>query len=147
MAPITAIHRDDGTLEAVMGEHRLIVDVPESMGGKDRGPTSSDPFVASLGTCVAAFVAGYCERAGFDTTGLSVDVSYEQAEEPTYLNELEVVINLPNAEVGDREEAIQRVAEHCPVHETVEYNLGIIDFEIRDRAKLAAGTGPPTGIA
>jgi hypothetical protein len=29
------------------------------------------------------------------------------------------------------------VAEHCPVHETVEYRLKAIDFEVRDRTKLA----------
>lgn len=147
MPTITALHRDDGSIEAVMGEHRLIVDVRPDMGGKGRGPTSTELFVASLGSCVAAFVAGYCSRAGLDPAGLRVDVNYMRSDEPTYLNNLEVVINLPNADVGDREEAIRRVAEHCPVHETVEYNLGIIDFEIRDRAKLAAGAGPPAGTA
>lgn len=140
MTTITALYQDDGSIEAVMGEHRVIVDVRPNMGGKGRGPTSTELFVASLGSCVAGFVAGYCSNAGLDATGLRVDVNYERSDEPTYLNDLEVVINLPNADVGDREKAIRRVAEHCPVHETVEYNLGVIDFEIRDRAELAAGT-------
>ncbi len=139
MTTITALYKGEAGLEAVIGRHRVVVDVPVSSGGKDRGPTPQELFVASLGSCVAAFVASYCDRAGLDARDLSVDVSFEQAhEEPTSLEDLEVVIKLPHAECGERVEAIRRVAEHCPVHETVEYNLKAIDFEIYDRTKLAA---------
>src|SRR5581483_1901371 len=144
MSTITTLYKGDMNLEAVMGENRLVIDVPKSIGGKGRGPTPSDLFVASLGSCVAAFVADYCERVGLDTTGLSVDVSFEAEGDPdcpTCLTDLEVVVNLPNAEAGDREEAIRRVAEHCPVHETVEFSLKEIDFQIRDRTKLARPAG------
>ncbi|HZD18116.1 MAG TPA: OsmC family protein [Actinomycetota bacterium] len=141
MTTITTAYKGDLLFEATMGSHRLLLDVPESVGGRDRAPTSIELFVASLGSCIAAFVASYCEQAGLDTTDLSVDVGFEQAEEPTRLVDLEVTINLPNADVGNRAEAIRRVAEHCPVHETVEYTLEDIDLEIRDRSKLATGTG------
>ncbi len=138
MAVISTIYRGDMSFEATMGEHRLVIDVPASIGGRERGPTPLDLFVASLGSCVAAFVANYCERTGLDPTDLSVDVSFQQSDvEPTCLEDLEVVINLPNADCGERERAIKRIAEHCPVHETMEYTLTPIDFEIRDRSRLA----------
>ncbi len=134
MTTITTVYSGDMRFEAVSGGHRLVIDVSASMGGKGRGPTPLELFVVSLGSCVAAFVASYCERTGLDATGMSVDVSFEEAEEePTSLMNLEVLINLPNAECGDREQAIRRVAEHCPVHETIGYSLEAIDFEIRDR--------------
>jgi uncharacterized OsmC-like protein len=139
MATVSAIFKGDMEFEAIMGEHRLTVDVSESRGGKGRGPRSTQLFAASLASCAAVFVAIYCERNGLDTTGLSVDLNYqEDDQEPTSLVDLEVVVNLPNTDVGDRKEAIRRVAEHCPVHETVEYSLKTIGFEIRDRATLAA---------
>jgi uncharacterized OsmC-like protein len=141
MATITTTSRGDGSFEAALGRHRVLVDVPESMGGSDRGPTSTELFVASLGSCVAAFVADWCARVGLDATDLSVDVSYEQAEEPTRLVDLDVAINLPKAEVGERLDAIRRVAEHCPVHETVEYTLEAIDLEVRDATTLRTGAG------
>ena len=145
MSTITTYYRGEMVFEAVMGEHRLVIDAPASIGGQGRGPTPPELFVTSLGSCVAAFVASYCQTVGLDTTGMSVDVTFEQAEGeptcPTCLVDLEVVINLPHAEVGARERAIQRVAEHCPVHETVEYRMKSIDFEVRDRTKLAAGIG------
>lgn len=141
MTTITTTSKGDGSFEAVLGEHRLVIDVPEAMGGSGRGPTSVELFVASLGSCVAAFVRDYCGRVGMDAEDLSVDVTFEQAEEPTRLIDLEVAINLPNAEVGDRREAIRRVAEHCPVHETVEYTLEAIGLEVRDATRLGATPG------
>lgn len=138
MTTITTVSRGDGSFQATVGEHRLLIDAPAGMGGSGRGPTSVELFATSLGSCVAAFVSDYCTRAGLDTTDLSVDVGYELAEEPTRLVDLEVTINLPNADVGDRREAIRRVAEHCPVHETVEYTLEAIGLAIRDRGQLTA---------
>ena len=145
MRTITTYYKGDMRFEAVMGGHHLVIEAPTSIGGKGRGPTPPELFVASLGSCVAAFVANYCELTGLDTRDMSVDVGFEQADEaascPTCLVDLQVVINLPHAECGAREQAIRRVAEHCPVHETVEYRLKAIDFEIRDRARLAAAVG------
>jgi uncharacterized OsmC-like protein len=105
--------------ETQLGKHNVLIDVPPSMGGSDRGPTPPEFFVASLGSCVAALVANYCNNAGLDANGLSVDVSFDKADDPTRLANLNVVINLPNAKINGREAAIRRVAERCPVHETI----------------------------
>jgi uncharacterized OsmC-like protein len=87
--------------------------------GSDQGPTPPDLFVASLGSCVGVFVANYCRNAGTDVTDLSVDVAYAKAEDPTRLTNVRVRINLPHGDYARREKAILRVAERCPVHETV----------------------------
>ena len=137
MNTITTVYGGDMSFEAIIGEHRVVVDATEAMGGKGRGPTASELFLASLSSCVAVFVAAYCEQTDLDTTGLTVDVSYERTEHPTSFTDIEVTINLPNADVGDRLEAIRRVAEHCPVHETVEYSLKEIVFDVRDQVRLA----------
>ena len=117
-----------------------MIDVPPSMGGRDRGPTPPKLLVASLGSCVAAFVASYCERTGLDTHDMTVDVTdatFDKAEEPTRLTDLRVIVNLPHVTCGERERAIRRVAAHCPVHETVA-TMSDIAFEIRDQTGLAA---------
>jgi uncharacterized OsmC-like protein len=137
MPVISTLYRGDMEFEAVIGRHHMVIDVPPTMGGADRGPTPPELFVASLGSCVGAFVASYCERAGLDTDGLGVDVSFEKAEDPTRLTDIVVTVNLPHALCEDRERAIRRVAEHCPVHATM-VTLSGIRFEIRDRAALAA---------
>jgi putative redox protein len=140
MPSITTRYLGDMTFESTVGSHRMVIDVPTSMGGADRGPTPPELFVASLGSCVAAFVAQYCERTGLDTTDLAVDVAFEKAEDPTRLINLQVTIRLPHAECHDREAAIRRVAEHCPVHASIASFDGLI-FQILDRTNLAVGAG------
>ena len=137
MPTITTTYQGDMAFEAVLGNHRLLIDVPPSMGGRDRAPTPPELFVASLGSCVGAFVAGYCERTGLDARDMTVDVRFAKASEPTRLTDLVVVVNLPHARCEAREEAIRRVAEHCPVHETIA-TMSDVRFEIHDQASIAA---------
>lgn len=137
MSRITTTYRGDMSFETVLGSHRLVIDVPASMGGKDRAPTPSELFVASIGSCVGAFVASYCERTGLDSRDMTVDVHFQRTQDPTRLTDLSVVVNLPHARCDAREEAIRRVAEHCPVHETI-VTMPRIDFEIHDQATAAA---------
>ena len=138
MGKISTYYKGDMLFESEMGNHKLVIDVPPAMGGRDRGPTPPEVFVASLGSCVAAFVAQYCERNGVNTTDLSVDVAFDKADDPSRLVNLKVTVNLPHGECKQRKAALQRVAEHCPVHETIS-TLGGIEIEILDKVtRLAA---------
>ncbi len=119
MAKITTFYKGDMLLETEIGNHALTIDVPASMGGSDRGPTPPQIFVASLGSCIGAFVANYCNNAGIDVTGMTVDVTFDKVEDPTRLDNVKVEVNLPNGDISGREKAILRVAGHCPVHETI----------------------------
>jgi len=47
-----------------------------------------------------------------------------------------VRVELPNGQCADREKAIRRVAEHCPVHETI-LTLQGIDIDILGKEQLA----------
>jgi uncharacterized OsmC-like protein len=136
MPTISTVYTGQMGFAAEAGGHRLVIDVPAGMGGKGRGPTPPDLFVVSLGSCVAAYVAAYCERHGLDTTGLAVDVSYTKVDDPTRLADLAVTVRLPHAECGARAAAIRRVAQHCPVHETIA-TLSGIHIDVLDRATLA----------
>ena len=133
MATITTYHKGDMLFETELGKHKLQIDVPASMGGTDRGPTPPEVFVASLGSCVAALVANYLDKAKLDTEGLSVDVTYEKAADPTRLVGLKISIDVPNADISGREKAIERVADRCPVHQTI-CNLEGVDIEITGKA-------------
>lgn len=131
MATITTRLVDDMLFESELGNHKLRIDVPAAMGGSDRAPTPPEIFVASLGSCIAAFVAQYCNRVGINASGLEVAVNFDKADNPTRLTNLRAVVTLPHGQYGAREEALHRVAEHCPVHETIA-TLGEVVFEFRD---------------
>lgn len=132
MAQITTHYKGDMLFESKLGNHSVLVDVPPGMGGADRGPTPPELFIASLGTCVGAFVANYCGQAGIDAGDMSIDVAFDKVEDPTRLVNLRVKVNLPNGGCNGREKALRRVAEHCPVHETIATLEGI-EFEINGK--------------
>ena len=129
MDQITTTYQGNMLFESKLGRHSILIDVPPTMGGSDRGPTPPELFVASLGSCVGAFVASYCERNGVNTEGMSVDVTFDKADKPTRLVNLKIKVNLPCGECQDCEKALLRVAEHCPVHETIS-TLEDVEFEI-----------------
>lgn len=125
MATITTSYKGKMLFESQIGRHKLTIDVPPSMGGRERGPLPPELFVASLGSCIGAFVAQYCENHGIDTEGMTVDMTYEKADDPTRLVNLKATVNLPRGDCAKRIEAIRRVAEHCPVHETISTMKGL----------------------
>lgn len=131
MATITTYYKGDMLFESKLGNHNILIDVPPAMGGSDRGPTPPELFIASLGSCVGAFVAQYCERSEIDLQDMSVDISFDKAEHPTRLVNLKIQVNLPNGECANRKKVLRRVAEHCPVHETISTLEGI-EMEIVD---------------
>lgn len=121
MPVISTQYQGDMSFKTRLGNHDLIIDVPESMGGKDRGPMPPQLFIASLGSCVAVLVTSFCNHHNLDPEGMSVDVSYDFADHPRRMIDIKVDVHLPNAHCDDdcTRKALQQVAEHCPVHETI----------------------------
>ncbi len=122
MPTVTAQYKGDMLSEVQLGNHTLTIDVPAGFGGKDRGPTPHQVFIASVASCMAAIVANYCKTADVNTEGMSVSVSFEHGEKPTRMVDLKGVIRLPNCDPGKRADAILHVAQNCPVYQTI---LGI----------------------
>lgn len=137
MGVISTYYKGDMKFESEMGKHTMTIDVPAAMGGSDRGPTPPELFIASLGSCVGAFVANYCAKSGVDATDLRVDVAFEKAENPTRLTDVQVTIFLPHGECKNRRQAMQRVAEHCPVHETIA-TMKDVEMKIIDKTDIPA---------
>jgi putative redox protein len=139
LAKITTSYKGNMLFESQMGKHKLTIDVPPAMGGSDRGPIPPDLFVASLGSCIGAFVAQYCENHGIDTEGMTIDMTFEKVEDPTRLVDLKATVNLPKGDCKQRIEAIRRVAEHCPVHETITTMRGL-EIEILGQGQCKIDT-------
>lgn len=132
MSTITTYHKGDMLFESKLRNHSLLIDAPALMGGKDRGPKPSELFIAALGSCVGAFVVDHCQRFGFDTRDLAVDLHYNEVEHPTRLANLQVTIHLPHSDCRGQEEVIVRLTEHCPIYETMT-TLNGIQIELMDK--------------
>lgn len=125
MPTLTTRYCGDMLFENQLGNHRILIDVPPAMGGKDRGPTPPEIFIASLGACIGAFVSSYCRQASIDAEGMTVDISFDKVANPTRLSNLRATIRLPHDTCHGREEALRRVTQQCIIHETMAHFEGL----------------------
>ena len=133
MSKIVSTHKGDMLFETKSGNHTILNDVPATAewGGSDRAPTPPEYLIMSLSSCIAAFLVKYCKQASINTEAMSVEVDFEKTEKPVYLKDIKVHISLPNAVMGKHEKALNRVCEHCVVHETLTH-IDRIDLSISD---------------
>jgi putative redox protein len=139
MSKVASHYKGNMLFETRVGNHVVLSDVPANpvWGGKDRAPTPPDYFIVSISSCVAAFVVQYCERTGINVQDMSVEVTYEKADKPVYLKNIVATVKLPQAELGERLDALKKVCEHCTVHETIN-QLDEVSIKIEDKELACA---------
>ena len=94
--------------------------------------------MSSLGGCIGVYVARYCEEHGIDTEGMTVEIGYDRATNPSRMVDFKATVRLPNGDCGKRIRAVERVAAHCTVHETINAMDGIgIEILGMDECNLA----------
>lgn len=114
---------------AQCGKHEFIIDLPEESGGTDEGPTPPECFLASLGSCVGVYVAGFCRNNGIDAKDLRISITADKIQHPTRLDNIDIQIFLPE-KAGEREAALLSVAKRCLIHNTLHGNPQV-DIELK----------------
>lgn len=108
--------------------HEVISDMSEQDGGADAGPAPAELLAGSLGTCIGMLVQFYCNRQGYEGD-VEASMTLELADNPKRVGRIVIDLELPESVPEHKKEAIRRVAEKCPVHETL-LNPPEIDIEI-----------------
>jgi uncharacterized OsmC-like protein len=103
-------------------------DMSAQDGGQDAGMAPAEMLAGSLGACVAMMVQAYCDTRGFSDGDVAVCVTLEMADSPKRVGGFAIDVELPRGIPEERMEALRRVAELCPVHETLK-NPPRIDIE------------------
>ena len=105
---------------ARIGGHRVVIDQPEADGGEDWGPTPTELFVAGLASCVGFYAERFLRRHELPASGLEVECDFEMAEDrPARVGSIGLHVRLPYVLPEARREALQRVVEHCTVHNSI----------------------------
>ena len=125
---LISVTRKDAQFKVQVRGHELTCDLSEKEGGQDKGPSPVELMAGSLGACIAMMVQSYCQRHGYDGD-VGVSLTLELADDPKRVGGIIVDVELPEGIPEERMDAIRRIAERCPVHETLR-NPPRVDIDI-----------------
>lgn len=116
------------TTQMKIGNHYMLADEPESVGGNDFGPNPYEFVSAGLSACTAMTVQMYVRRKGWDLQNIEVHTSYskehaidcenceaDSARIDTFQREIKFEGDLDEKQVA----RMLEIADKCPVHRTL----------------------------
>jgi putative redox protein len=123
------VHRGQGKLQHVIeiGQHRLLTDVQEALGGEDTGPEPHDLLAAALAACTAITVTMYARRKGWPLDDIEVRIEHGKLDQAYVLTRR--IAYVGNLSVEQRE-MLTAVANKCPVHKTLSGEIRIVTEDV-----------------
>lgn len=139
---VASLSSEEGyTTQMKVGNHYMLADEPESIGGNDFGPTPYDLLSAGLSSCTAITVQMYVRRKGWDLKNIEVHTSYakQHAVDCEHCDEDSAKIDTFRRSIkleGDLDEKqikrILQIADKCPVHRTLHSETQVVTNLIND---------------
>ena len=119
---------------SVGGRHTLLADEPASFGGGDTGPSPYEFLLAALGACKVMTMRMYAERKGLPMQGAEVTLRHTRIHaedcdscetESGKVDLIDVNIKVTGEMDEESRSKIEKIAERCPVHRTLQSELMI----------------------
>lgn len=126
---VTVLGEKGYTTAVLAGEHHLLADEPEEMGGANRGPSPYHFLAAGLGACTAITLQMYARRKKWPLEEVRVHLSYDSkhmddcdlcVEEVRKLGRFVRKIEWQGALSSEQQKELLEIAKRCPVHKTIE---------------------------
>ncbi len=138
-AVVNAVLREGFTVECRAGNHVILQDLPEAVGGTDKGPSPTELVLASLAGCIGIVARFHAPRLGVNLRGLEITVegTYDvrgfmgEDVKPGFTNIVaHVKVDAEGATDEEVKKFIDFVEAHCPVSDTLKSNVNVrISFE------------------
>ena len=109
-----------GTLRqeiVIDGQHRLVTDEPERVGGEGSGPAPHELLAAALAGCVSTTLVMYARTKGWDLGEVTVEVDYDHRSTP---RRVQTLIRLGGELTAEQIERLEKVARTCAVRRSLE---------------------------
>ena len=99
------------------GQHHLLADEPERMGGGDAGPAPFDFIMAGLGACTSMTLRMYAERKGLALSQVRVELTHQKIEVDGIQRDcIDRQITLTGDLSVEQRQRLLEIAQKCPVH-------------------------------
>lgn len=116
--------------QVVAGDHVLLADEPERVGGGDRGPSPYEYLLAALGACTSMTMRMYAERKSWPLDRVSVTLHHRKghAEDTDArvaegrdrkVDIIDRTIAIEGELDADQRDRLMEIADKCPVHRTL----------------------------
>jgi uncharacterized OsmC-like protein/alpha-beta hydrolase superfamily lysophospholipase len=122
----------------VNARHQLVADEPLRVGGTDMGPSPYQLLAAGLGACTTMTLRMYANLRKIPLTHVTCDVTHNKA----HLDESQTLgagkakvdvftryIRLEGDMTEEQREALLRIADKCPVHQTL-HGQAVVNTEL-----------------
>jgi putative redox protein len=125
---LTATARSiSGTLRqevVIDGQHRLITDEPQRLGGDGSGPAPHELFPAALAACISTTLVMYARTKGWELGQVVVEVDYDHRSTPrSFQIGIKVDGDLSDAQL----ERLEKVARSCPLRRSIEAGVEFVE--------------------
>ena len=115
---ITVTRKEDRAFSIRVRGHDVTSDMSVNDGGRDQGASPVELLAGSLGACIAMMVQSYLDKHGYDGDA-GVSLTMELEDKPKRIGRLVVDVELPDGFPEEKIPAIKRLAQRCPIHETL----------------------------
>lgn len=104
---------------------QLIMDEPESNGGKDLGPDPYSTLLASLAGCTLATLRMYIERKGWNIPEIKISVNAQQELDGEFETVFSRQITFSSEITQEQKERLLIIADKCPVSKILKGKITI----------------------
>lgn len=134
---IVHIHLGSENYKTVMtaGNHELISDEPEKVGGKDLGPDPYDYLLMSLGSCSVITMRMYADRKEWPVEDIYIEMRHfkdhsddcEDCDDPkARIDKVEKEIIIKGDLSDEQIDRLLEISKKCPVHRTLLNDIEIV---------------------
>jgi putative redox protein len=97
-------------------QHCFVLDLPESKGGDNKGPTALELAIMSLADCAVTIFADVAKKNNVDLEVLQVNAEAEKADDSPVLSKVKLQVNVASNARDQKIQALWRRTEaNCPV--------------------------------
>ena len=102
-------------VDAAFGPYTVQTDQPPMGGGEGSAPTPFAVFLASIGTCAGIYVLGFLKQRGLSSEGVSLTQRVSRDSRTGMVDNIELLIHVPQDFPEKYKGALIRSAELCAV--------------------------------
>lgn len=112
------------TTNILAGNHQIIADEPEDIGGQDLGATPMELLAASLASCTSITLRMYADRKNWAIDEIKVEVNIVRNKEKTS-TDFQKTITVKGALDEEMKQLVLSIANACPVHKILSNTVAI----------------------